>query len=344
MMKGPAMRLRKRLISLPLYAVMTGLVCFLPGGCGRVQKQGENLLVVNFHQGQPLRYQMTSTRRTTLATQDASTGKKQGSQQETIESLELVIVYKPVKVDPFGVTQIEGVCESVKVNRSSSSGKSQTTSDALENLKGKPFILELSPSGKIEDFKQLEKLLFDAGSTAFDNSRKEMRVKNPDMIYDFVALQWYLWDSIASVPNPSAGVRPGMTWKNTQLIAWPVPIPHPPCRITTFTLDSVKEENNQQKAVIKSTYQLSDKTVAGFPRPYEGSFMMRGLFGFLQNYQFQSLAGQGEQIFNLTTGIVESDTQEYDLVAKAAFLFPLGTSVPYLTVHQTLSIKLLENR
>jgi hypothetical protein len=344
MMKDSAMDLRKRLIWLSLYAAAVCLGCFSAGGCSPTQKQRENLLVVNFHPDQVLRYQMTSTRRTTLAVQDSTTGKKQGSPQETLESMELVIAYKPVKIDMFGVTQIEGVCESIKVTRNSQSGKGQPAGDAVENLKGKPFILELSPSGKIEDFKQLEKILFDAGSTAFDTSRKEMRVKNPDMIYDFVALQWYLWDAIASVPNPMAGVTPGMTWKNTQLIAWPVPIPNPPCRITTFTLDSVKEENGPQKALIKSTYQLSDKTVAGFPRPYEGTFMMRGLFGFLQNYQFQSLAGQGEQIFNLTTGIVESDTQEYDLAATAGFLLPLGSSVPHLNIHQTLSVKLLDNR
>ncbi len=334
------MSLRKRLISLPLYGMM-GVVFLSLCGCGGPQKRPGNLLVVNFPQDKILRYQMTSTRETTLELKSSSSGKKQGQPQKTIESLELVMAYKPIKADPFGLTQIECTCESAKVNRDSSGGKHQTTGDAIENLAGKTFVLELSPVGKIEDFRQLEKVLFDVGTTAFDDSRKEMRVKNPDMVYDFVALQWYLWDSVSSVPNPSEGVRRGMAWKNTQLIAWSVPIPHPPCRITTFTLDSIKEENNQQKAVIKSAYQLSPKTVENFPKPYEGTFQMRGLFGFLRDYKFQSLTGQGEQIFNLTTGTVESDTQQYDLVAQAAFLLPLGDSVPYLTIHQTTTIKLL---
>jgi hypothetical protein len=310
-------------------------------GCGGPLKRGENLLVVNFQEGHALRYQMTSIRETTLELKGGSSGKSQGQPQKATESLELVMAYKPTRVDPFGLTQIECLCESVKVSRSSLGGKGSSTGDAMENFKGKSFLLELSPTGKIEDFKQLEKLLSDVGAAAFDSSRKN-RVKNPDMIYDFVALQWYLWDSVSSVPNPSAGVKPAMTWKNIQLIAWPVPIPNLPCRITTFTLDSVKEENNQQKAVIKSSYQLSDKTVTNFPKPYEGTFQMRGLFGFLHDYKFQSLTGQGEQIFNLTTGTVESDTQQYSLIAQAAFLLPLGDSVPYMTIHQTLSVKLLD--
>jgi len=334
------MSLRKRLISLPLYGVM-GVVFLSLCGCGGPQKRGENLLVVNFQKDKILRYQMTSTRETTLELKSSSSGKKQGQPQKTIESLELVMAYKPIKADPFGLTQIECTCESVKVSRGALGGKNQTTGDAIKNLKGKSFVLELSPVGKIEDFRQLEKVLSDIGTTAFDDSRKEMRVKNPDMIYDFVALQWYLWDSVSSVPNPSEGVRRGMTWKNTQLIAWSVPIPHPPCRIAAFALDSVKEENNQQKAVIKSAYQLSPKTVENFPKPYEGTFQMRGLFGFLRDYKFLSLTGQGEQIFNLTTGTVESDAQQYEVQAQAAFLLPLGDSVPCLTIHQTTTIKLL---
>lgn len=228
------------------------------------------------------------------------------------------------------------------MDRSALTGKTKQSGDAVENLAGKTFILDLSPVGKIDDFQQLEKLLFDIGSTSFDTSRTDMRVKNPDMIYDFIALQWYLWDSISSVPNPAAGVNPLMTWTSTQLIAWPVPIPNMPCRITTFTLDSTSEENGQQKAVISSVYKLSPKTVENFPKPYEGTFQMRSLYGFLRDYKFQTLQGQGRQIFNLTTGVVENDTQEYDLTATAAFPFPLGDSVPHLNIHQTMTVKLLE--
>jgi hypothetical protein len=164
------------------------------------------------------------------------------------------------------------------------------------------------------------------------------------MIYDFVAMQWYLWDSISSVKDPLAGVKPGIKWTNTQVVAWPVPIPNTPCRITTFTLDSVQQNEDAQKAVIKSTYQISDKTLDTFPRPYEGTFQMRGLFGFLRDYQFESLEGAGEVLFNLSTGTVESDKQQYKLVAGASFLLPLGDSQPSVVVVQSIDIQLLEDK
>jgi hypothetical protein len=334
------MRLSKQLLFLLLYG-FTGTVIFSLGGCGGPLKRGENLLVVNFQQAKTLRYQMTSVRETDLDLQSSKSGNKQGQSQKTTESLELVMAYKPLKVNPFGLTQIECTCESAKVNRGGLTGKNKTSGDAIEKLTGKTFVLELSPVGKIEDFEQLEKLLLEIGAAAFDNSRNDMRIKNPDMIYDFIALQWYLWDSISSVPNPLSGVKPQMTWTSTQLIAWPVPMHDMPCRITTFTLDSVKTENAQQKAVITSAYQLSPKTVENYPKPYEGTFQMRNLFGFLRDYKFQSLQGKGQQVFNLTTGQVENDTQQYDLTATAAFPFPLGDSVPHLNIHQTLTVKLL---
>jgi len=325
----------------PLYAVMVCMAAVLMGCHGPVQR-GENLLIVNFEEGKVLRYQMTSSRDVTIELTGSTTGTKQGQPQKMTESMELTMAYKPVKVDPFGLTRIECTFEAVKVNRSSFSGRGGTSSDAMESLQGKTFILELSPSGQIEDFSQLEQLLLDTGKAAFDTARNDLRVKNPDMIYDFVALQWYLWDSISSVPNPLDGVKPGMTWTNTQLIAWPVPIPNPPCRVTTFKLDSVVDENAQKKAVIASTYRLSDTTVANFPKPYEGTFQMRGLFGFLRDYKFQSLEGEGKQVFNLSTGTVESDTQKYLLKTTASFLLPLGDSVPHVAIEQTLRIQKLE--
>jgi len=339
------MKLRKSLISSLFGVVLLGLI-FGQNGCGeRIIPHGsENLLVVNFQEGKTLRYQMKSVREVTIELSSAKSGGKQAQPQKMTESLEMVMAYKPVKVDPFGLTRLECVCESAVVTRGQFTGKGGVAVDAVENLKGKPFVLELSATGKIQDFKQLEALLLEVGKTAFDTTRKDQKVKNPDMIYDFVAMQWYLWDSIASVKNPLAGVKPGMTWMNTQVVAWPIPIPNTPCRITTFTLDSVQQGEDTSKAIIKSTYQISDKTLDTFPKPYEGNFQMRGLFGFLRDYQFKSLEGTGEVAFNLSTGTVESDKQQYKLIATAAFLLPLGDSQPSVVVDQTVDIQLLKDK
>jgi hypothetical protein len=335
------MRSGKQRASLLLCGILATVI-FSMSGCGTPLKRGDNLLVVNFQQNKTLRYQMVSSRTLNFELKSSATDKKQSENQKTEESLELVMAYKPLKVNPFGLTQIECTCESAKVNRSAQAGKTRTAADAVEKLAGKSFVLELSPVGKIDDFGQLEKLLLDVGTASFETSRNNMRVKSPDMIYDFIALQWYLWDSIASIPNPLSGVNPQMTWTSTQLVAWPVPVPNMPCRITTFTLDSIKEENGQKMALINSTYQISPKTVENFPKPYEGSFLMQGMFGFLKDYQFQTIQGKGQQVFNLTTGQVESDTQEYDMFVTASFPLPLGDSVPQLNIHQTMTVKLLD--
>lgn len=332
---------RRILLGAVLSALLFGLC-----GCGEqvIPPRGANLLVVNFEEGKTLRYRMNASRNVAIELNGA--GGKQGQPQKMSESVEMVMAYKPVKVDPFGLTKLECVCESVAVKRASFASKSAAAAgDALENLKGKPFILEMSPTGKIQDFSGLELLLRQVAETAFDTSRKDARVKNPDMIYDFVAMQWYLWDSIASVPNPLDGVKPGMQWTNTQVVAWPVPLPNTPCRVTTFTLDSIRQEDEEtQMAMINSSYQLSEKTLTGFPKTYEGSFQLRGLFGFLRNYQFKSLDGSGQVVFNLSTGQVESDTQKYTLVSTASFLLPLGDSVPSVIVEQTIDIQRLESQ
>ncbi len=295
-------------------------------------------LVVGFEEGYPLRYKMTSSRSTALDL-TGSSGKQQPKPQEMVERLEMVMAYKPVEVDPFGLTRIEAVCESASVLRSGMTGRKES-SDAIENLKGRAFILDLSPKGQIADFTELEKLLKEIGDTAFDSSRQS-RVKNPDMLSDFIAMQWYLWDSIASVPNPLDGVVAGQQWQSKQLVPWPIPIPNTPCRITTFTLESIEPVDGMTKAVIASEYALSDKTLENFPKPYDGSFQMRGLFGFLRDYQFKSLVGKGQQRFNMTTGQIESDHQDYTVTATASFLLPLGDSVPNIVIHQTIDIELL---
>ena len=70
---------------------------------------------------------------------------------------------------------------------------------------------------------------------------------------------------------------------------------------------------------------------------------MRGMFGFLKGYDFKTLEGTGTQIFNIDTGTVESDVQEYKMVIDAAFLLALGDSTPHITIDQKISVKLLND-
>ncbi len=303
-------------------------------GC---QNSGDiNILLVSFEENTPITYQLTSTRKTEINL--TGSGTKKNRPQIMTETLDMVVTYTPVEVDPFGLTTIKATCQSVKVKRTSMSGK-RTAPDAMEKMAGKTFMIRLTPTGQIAEYTDLDRTIREIGKHAFDTS-KTQRVKNPDMISDFIAMQWYLWDSISTIKKPDTGVDPNDTWTAKQLIPWPAPIPNPPARITTYMLESFSQEENQpQKANIKSSFTLSDTTVEGFPRPYDGRFQMRGLMGFLQNYRFQSLEGTGTQVFNMETGQIESDQQQYQLKVNASFLLPLGNSVPTLTIDQTISIK-----
>ncbi len=66
---------------------------------------------------------------------------------------------------------------------------------------GKSFIFTVDSIGKIHDYSQLEELIKQAGEKTFSTEAGGNRIKQPDMIGDFIATQWFLWDSISSIPN-----------------------------------------------------------------------------------------------------------------------------------------------
>jgi hypothetical protein len=68
---------------------------------------------------------------------------------------------------------------------------------------------------------------------------------------------------------------------------------------------------------------------------------MRGMFGFLRDFKFRSLDGAGSQIFNIDTGTLESEQQQYKVHIDAGFMMPLGDTVPTVTIDQKINIQLL---
>lgn len=154
---------------------------------------GRELLTVDFQKGQTLQYKFVCGREIEL---DWDPQKKEAkpdksSIDKSSESMEMVITYTPIEVDPFGLTTIKATCESVKINRSKG-----PQGDAVENLKGKTFTFTVGPTGKIEDHSQLTGLVKEIGEKAFLSNTGRGRIKEQDMIGDFVVTQWFLWDSI----------------------------------------------------------------------------------------------------------------------------------------------------
>jgi hypothetical protein len=322
--------------------MVIGCLLSLFGCQDSTQHSSDNWLLISFEKDVPVTYKMTAIRETQIDLTTGSSGKKSRPQTMS-EKLEMVMVYTPIEVDPFALTTLEVTCKSANVIRSGFSRK-DNTSDAVEKLLGKHFLLKLTPTGQIADYSDLERISKELGQMSFTSGKNDRRIKNPDMISDFLAMQQFLWDASATISN-QLDLEIGNTWQAQQTIAWPVPMYPPPARMTSYTLENISEATVEEPRIarITSTYALSETPMEMYIRPYEeGKFQMRGLFGFLRGYQFQNLEGTGTQTFNMDDGLVESDRQQYTINVTANFMLPLGDSKPVLTVDQTFTIERIQ--
>lgn len=300
------------------------------------------LLTIRFEEGKPLRYQMVSERTVEIRlTGDAAS--ERSAPQKISEKLEIVLRLTPQKADPFGLSSIVAVCESAKVTRTSFSGK-DGVGDAVESLVKFPYHFAVSPLGQIEPSESFNQMISHLGQQAFSSGRTDSSsIKNPDMINDFLALHQSLWLAAASQPDPAEGIAEGKQWMALQIIPWPLPIIPTPTRQTNWSVLKIAKTEQGHIATIKSVYSLSPKSLENIPMPYQGPFQMRGLFGFLRNYQFEMITGEGQQIYDLNAGQMVSDYQHYQMKVLADFALPLGNSKPVLSVEQTLSIQRIDD-
>lgn len=298
------------------------------------------LLTVDFEEGQTLRYRFVSSRETEIELGPAKNASKSGKSvtSKSSESMEMVVAYTPVKVDPYGLTTIKAACKSVKVTRSKRSSRRAGRKDAVESLAGKTFTFTVGPTGKVEDYSQLDKLIKEIGQKAFRPGKE--RIKDPDMIGDFIASQWFLWDSISSIEDPAEGVWTGQTWRSKLWV--PAPMVLREARDVTYRLDEVRQGEEDQLAVIRSSYKLAESVPKDWPVPYFGRFQVAGPFGFYINYQVLDLQGQGEELFNIDKGRTEKYNQQYQLQVKASLRLPLPNANPRITIKQNLTMQLLE--
>ena len=295
------------------------------------------LLTVDFNDTRTLRYKFFSARDITIDWEPSKPATEQGrpSLAKSSESLETVIAYTPVEINPYGLSTIQATCESVKVRRSDDVKK-----DAVEEFAGKTYRFKVGPTGKIEDNTELDKLIKQIGEKAFRSDTSRGRIKEPDMIADFIATQWFLWDSVSSIPNPSEGVRPGQSWQSQ--LSVPTPMVMRKARDVTYTLKEIRDSEKGRLAVISSSYSPAETTPQSWPIPYTGRFQMSGTFGFLGNYQLLDLHGTGEELFNITLGRTEQYNQHYEFQLQASIPLGIGEN-PKITIIQNLKMNLLED-
>ncbi len=304
-------------------------------------KEGKELLTVDFQEGRSLRYKFVSSRDIALDWDPQKSRAKPGRSNidKSSESMEMVVTYTPIEVDPYGLTTIKATIESVRATRSKSPGGRAARRDAVENLPGKTFTLTVNATGKIEDNSQLDELIRQIGEKAFRTSSRMGRIKDPDMIWDFISSQWFLWDSVSSIEKPIEGVSVGQSWSSK--LSVPTPMVMRKARDVTYKLDEIRQSGKGRLAVISSSYSLSDSVPRDWPIPYTGSFQMPGTFGFFRGYKILSLKGQGEDLFNIDAGRIEQYNQQYQMQLSAAMMGSIGIS-PQITINQKITMQLLK--
>jgi hypothetical protein len=324
--------------------ILTAVVLTVLAGCEPAAREkellseGKELLTVDFQDGRTLRYKFVSSREITINLDMTGKASKSGrsTADKSSESMEMVMAYRPIEIDPYGLTTVKATCESVKIARSKGPRR-----DAVQSLAGKTFTLAVGPTGRIEDYSQLDELLKEIGKKAFRTNTDRGRIKEPDMIGDIVASQWFLWDATSSLKNPSKGVGAGQSWKSK--LSLPTPMVMRKARDVTYRLDEIRQSEKGRLAVISSSYQQADSAPRSWPIPYSGRFQMPGTFGFYRNYKILSLEGQGEELFNIDAGRTEQYKQQYQMQLSASLLLPLSGVNPKITIKQNLTMMLLEN-
>jgi len=327
--------------------IFVAIVLSIVAGCHPrvVQREslgeGQQLLSVDFQEGQTLEYKFVSSRETQIIWDPTKSASKsdRGAVNKFTELMEMVVTYTPVEVDPYGLTTVKATCKSVKVTRTRSPRGRPTGKDAVESLAGKTFSVAVSPNGKIWDYSQLDELIREIGEKVFQTDATRGKIKQPDMIGDFVASQWFLWDSVSSIEKPSEGVSVGQSWKSK--LSVPTPMVMRKARDVTYSLAEVRQSEKGQLAVIRSSYTLAKSAPRSWPIPYSGKFRVSGPFGFLRGYKVLNLAGEGEELFNIDAGRTEQYNQQYQIEMQASLPMPIGAN-PRITIRQNLTMQLLE--
>jgi hypothetical protein len=295
-------------------------------------------MTVDFEQGQTLRYKFVSNR-DIFVDWDPNAASSPSRVQKYSERLEVVVAYTPTDVDPYGVSTIQAVCEKVQATRAGGPSQRSTDTDAAESAQGKAFMLKVDPRGRIVDPSGLKALIEATGEKAFRSDTSRGRIKEPDLVGDFVAGPWFLWDCISSIERPAKGVTLGQTWGSKLPVPTPMVIRE--ARDVTYWLDEIHATDKGRQAVIASTYALADEAPSDWPVPYSGRFQMSGTFGFLRGYRTVGIEGGGESLFDVDAGRMLESTQRYKMEMEAS-LPPLGFKAnPHVTIEQTLTTELI---
>ncbi len=335
LLKGAKLR---AIVTITVAALLISTGCTQPAQRKAAAKKGL-LLTVDFQQGKTLRYKFISSRDITLDWGPMGNGADSAKTKvdKSAESLTMVVAYTPIEVDAYGLAKVQATCESAKVARTGGRQRDGSRGDAADTFTGKTWTFTVGPTGKIEDDSGFRNALKEAGKRAIRPDTSKGVVKDPDMLYDITASQFFLWDAMASRKEITSKAAVGERWQS--LISVPAPMILWVARDVNYCLEEIRNEPNGQIAVIRSAYAPNKNVPREWPIPYDVPFQMSGTFGFLRNFQVLSLAGDGEELFNVTAGRTERRTQKYRLEIQTSLPLPIAVN-PKLIIDQTLAMEL----
>ena len=293
---------------------------------------------LRFQEGRALEYKFASRRDVQILWDPnrAAARPDPNNSSDMTESLDLVMVYKPVKVHPDGMASIEATFKSVTARRTQLGGGVDTRPDPVEGLRGKTFTWVVEPGGRIRDANSLDALLKEIGKASFREDAKNGRVKDPEMISDVVATQWFLWDAISSM-DPH-GVAVGQTWDSR--LSLPTPMVMRQARDVTYRLDRLEQTPSGRVATFTSDFRWSDRPApASWPIPYSGKMRVSGAFGFLGGYRPLTLEGKGQEQFDLEAGVSKGYDHQFHVEMQASGP-PIGPHLnPKVVIRQTIKME-----
>ena len=160
------------------------------------------------------------------------------------------------------------------------------------------------------------------------------------MVGDFIASQWFLWDSISSIENPLKGVGPGDSW--TSVLSVPSPLVMRKARDVTYDFVAIRKSQGKRLALIRSSYSVAESVPQDWPKPYPpGGFQVKDRFGMLRSLRINKLEGNGEELFDIDAGRIEKYTQKFNMEVGAMLMLPLPGTDPRVTIEQELTMELL---
>jgi len=321
--------------------LVVALIAEIIGGCTSAPSSPKTLLTVDFKPGQALKYKFVSSRNMAVDWGPMRDGDPSKTKiNKSSESLEMVVSYTPIAVDPYGVSKIKADCQSATAKRTSESARPQNWQEAAEGFAGKSWTFTVDARGKIVDGSEFRDVLLQVGRRAFRADRSKGLIKEPDMLFDVIATQWFLWDAVSSISNPAKGVAVGDKWKS--VLAVPATMVLFAARDVNYTLSEIRvDDANNRIAVIDSSYSLRWPNPPEWPVPYTEPFQMSGIFGFLREYKTRDLQGHGQELFNIDAGRTERYSQSYTVHASASLPMGLGGINPQITIDQNMTMELL---